>query len=259
MAHRSAGFPLMMRKAAWFTSWTCIPIFSWALCFLAGAMWEESELVCAWEVCAIISAECVSLGYSRVAQQAALLLLTANSNTAPVMCVSVVGTLSSSALIRDKSGVLYCQQLSALFPGTGYSRWQSCWWGNLHVWTWVCSGIEMQGTFSVSWALPAAASSLPSFPRSSLLFCLGKKRCSSVLEAWKNISKIGNVSAFLYMFQFFLAVYSARRSGSYYIKMLFLVINPRHGGCSWHFPPNLLLSLVNSYLVTHSHFLYFLL
>lgn len=68
----------------------------------------------------------------------------------------------------------------------------------------------------------------------------------------KNPSKIGYVSAFLYMFQFFLAVYSARHTGSYYIKMLFLVINPRHGGCSWHFPSNLLFSLVNSYLIAHS-------
>lgn len=59
------------------------------------------------------------------------------------------------------------------------------------------------------------------------------------------------------MFQFFLAVYSARRTGSYYIKMLFLVINPRHGGCSWHFPSNLLFSLVNSYLVAHTASLYF--
>lgn len=59
------------------------------------------------------------------------------------------------------------------------------------------------------------------------------------------------------MFQFFLAVYSARRTGSYYIKMLFLVINPRNGGCSWHFPSNLLFSLVNSYLIAYTDSLYF--
>lgn len=69
-------------------------------------MWGESESVYAWEVCAIISAERVSLGYPPVAQQAALLLLTANNNTALAMCVSVVGTLSLFALIRDKSSIL---------------------------------------------------------------------------------------------------------------------------------------------------------
>lgn len=47
------------------------------------------------------------------------------------------------------------------------------------------------------------------------------------------------------MFQIFLAVYIARRTGSY-IKMLFLVINPMCGGC-WH-SPNLLFYLVNGYL-----------
>lgn len=56
------------------------------------------------------------------------------------------------------------------------------------------------------------------------------------------------------MFQFFLAVYSARRTGSYYIKMLFLVINPMCGGC-WH-SPNLLFPLVNSYLMACTDLLY---
>lgn len=79
-----------------------------------------------------------------------------------------------------------------------------------------------------------------------------QEEVSQCAQGLKIVSKIGKVSAFLYVFPFFLAVYSARRTGSYYIKMLFLVINPRHGGCSWHFPSNLLFSLVNSYLIAHT-------
>lgn len=140
-----------------------------------------------------------------------------------------------------------------------FKCWQFCslvlvsrrWWGwkrsCVCMWTYGCSsGVgheELSLTPELFLLLPFLCLHSPH----PLYYLPWQEEVSQCAQGLKNTRRIGSVSAFLYIFPFFLAVYSARHTGSYYIKMLFLVINPMCGGF-WQ-PRNLLFSLVNSHLL----------